>query len=159
MKKICSLFLLLLTLVITSCSCNNSKVYLTSEFYNSEVNEDSVFIDLKNEQELENLTNSDSTYVLYIHSSTCGGCIAFTPVFKAFLTEKGIISYRVEISISKSSQSLVKDIKSTPTVLVISNGEIIAKSDPNSDDDTYLYKSKEGFEKWISKYIYLESEK
>lgn len=151
MKKLILCLSLLISLVVSGCNCSLGKYELSSKFYNNNTG----FIDLKSKEEFQEKLDNKESFIVFIHSITCQGCIAFTPILEEFMKNESIAIYRLTIGIFSTFDDLY-DYQGTPSLVFFKEGKKVAYSSPTSEDDGYLYKNVENLTKYISKKVKLE---
>jgi thiol-disulfide isomerase/thioredoxin len=153
MKKIISVFTLLLAFVFAGCSCSKP-FYLDDNLYNNE--SEVVFIDLNTFDEYQELIDSKKSFAIYVYEPGCGGCIAFTPVLTEYLKENNLTFYRIHVAIAKSQEGPIKEnMEGTPSVFLFEEGEYVTFLNSRSSKEIQIeaFKSTAGFEKWFTKYV------
>lgn len=144
--KVISLLLFSL-LLITGCSDN--KIYLEEKYYNS-----SEFIELSIDNYNELVENNES-FAIYIYQPMCVTSNEFGEVLKEYSENYQLTFYKMPFSLTKETN--LKDyIKYYPSFVIIHKGEIIDYLDANSDDDTLVYKSVDGFKEWFESYVLIK---
>lgn len=152
MKKI--IVLLTILIVITGCFNGNteiSKFYLDSEYYNNGTIKDLT------KDELNNLQNNKSSYILFVYNSYCSFTIPCDLIFEEVAKKNNIDMYSLPFEIMKDT-FIYDKVKYAPSIILINKGNIIAYLDPEKDSDTIKYQDTIEFEKWLSNYIYLEKQ-
>jgi len=148
MKKI--VILLTILIVITGCNkTKDKKFYLDDKYYNN-----GSFIEIT-EEELNNLQDSESSYLIYTYNSYCTFKIPCDTIFEEIMKKYNIDVYSMPHELMR--KTFIHDtIKYSPTLAVINKGKIVAYLNAESDDDLSKYQDAKEFEKWLDKYIYLE---
>ena len=142
-KKILSL--IIITLLLSGCFHNNSgKVKLNKEYYN-----DGSFIKVSSNQ-INKLKND--VYILYTYNNFCTFQIPCEDIFSEFMKKRKIDFLSISFEEFRNTY-LYDTVKYAPSVIIVSNGNIIAYLDANSDDDLDKYQDSSVFEKWIGNYI------
>ena len=141
MKKIVLLVILLLL-----CGCGKEPVYLTDKYYN---NGDYISV---SSSELSN----NETYILYTYNNFCNLPIHCENIFKEVMEDYKIDVLSMPFDEFKNT-IYHKKVKYAPSILIISNGEIISYLDANSDKDYDKYQNTTEFANWLKEYIYLEN--
>lgn len=142
MKKILIFILIIFTV---GCSKNNNeKIYLEEKYY-----EESKFTPISiNDLKKEN-------YVVYIYNNYCSLKIPCDTIFKKVMDKYNLTFLSLPFEETKKT-FIYSKVKYAPSIVVISSNKIVAYLDVNSDEDYSKYQNEKDFEKWLSKYIYLE---
>ena len=138
---------LLLFLIIIVTGCSSSKFYLEDKYY-----QNGEYIEI-NEKEFAKMENT--SYVLFIYNSYCQFSVPCQDIFKSVM-EKYNISFLAMPYAEFKNTSLHNKVKYAPSVIIVKDGNIKAYLDSEKDSDIDLYQDSQKFEKWLSKYIYLE---
>jgi len=128
---------------------DTSKVTLDDIYYKK-----SDAIDVTN-YELEDLLNNKGSFLLYVYNSYCTFKIPCETIFEEYLDSKNITMLKIAIDEFKNT-SLYSTIKYAPSFVIISDGEIVAFLDANSDEDLNRYQDTDEFGTWLSSYINLK---
>lgn len=134
-----------IALILTGCLFSVQKFYLDNNYYN-----EGNFINVK-AKEFKNKGN----YILYTYNSYCNFPVPCENIFKAFMENHNIDFLSMPFEEFRKTE-LYKKIKYAPSIIIVKDGKIISYLDADSDNDTDKYQDTKEFEKWISKYIYLE---
>ncbi len=120
---------------------------LSEEFYKSE---DGV-VEISTE-EFKKLVEEKKSFLLLGHTMACPMGMPLTTLVKNFSED-----YKIRIvSLDKENfeqSELAKKIKFLPTVAIFYEGEMIRYLDGEKDEDLSAYKTREGLENWVKKYI------
>jgi len=141
------LFLLFLFLILCGCGSQPGPVQLPAEDYGK-----AELKDLDYQSVLEKIASKNS-FVLYIYSDTCGACMSFKPVLEEFIQERNVTIYAVAKSLIEKGSPLDKEVRLTPTVLIISGGKTVAQLDPNSGEHKDFFETSAGFASWFDVWI------
>ncbi|MDD3999456.1 MAG: thioredoxin family protein [Bacilli bacterium] len=145
MKK-CLLIFLLLT--FTACDNTPKRVALPDDTYNqSQLKEFNTY------QEIEDKMTSNEAFIIFVYNNFCDACLSFEPVLNQFIEERQLTIYSIENSLIQRDSWLDKQVKTTPTVLIISEQKKIAQLDPNDGEHTSYFETVEGFGIWFDEYI------
>lgn len=148
MKKL----VILLTSIIILTGCFNSKInqndeidriYLSSEYYN-----EGKFIEVESLNDLD-----DKTYVLFTYNNFCNMSKPCDEIFESFMKKYNIDFIKIPFEEFKSTY-VYNTVKYAPSIVIISNKEIISYLDANEDEDLNKYQDEKEFEKWLNNYIY-----
>ena len=134
-----------LALILTGCLFSVQKFYLDNDYYN-----EGNFISVK----AKNFENKGN-YILYTYNSYCNFPIPCEDIFKDFMSKYSIDFLSMPFEEFRKTE-LYKKIRYAPSIIIVKDGKIISYLDADSDNDTDKYQDTKEFEKWISKYIYLE---
>ena len=137
------LIIILISLILLK-NNNKEKFYLDDKYYN---NSSPIEIDNNDMPESGN-------YILFTYNNYCTLPIPCEYIFDSFMSKYNISFISIPFEEFKKT-SYYKKVKYAPTVIIIKNGKIVTYLDANSDEDLDKYQNLEEFEKWISKYIYL----
>lgn len=128
---------------------NEETFYLENNYYgSSEVKE--IEID-----GLNALVGKKESFALFIYQPMCVTSSNFESILNEFLKDKGISIYKIAFSNIKNIE-LGKKIKYYPSFIIFNKGKIIDFLEADKDEDVDFYTSKEGFERWFTKYVKLK---
>lgn len=151
MKRI---FILLISIIILT-GCFNSKInqnddidriYLSSEYYNK-----GEFIEVESLDELD-----DKTYILFTYNNFCNMSVPCDEIFESFMKKYNIDFIKIPFEKFKTTY-VYNTVKYAPSIVLISNKEIISYLDANKDEDLNKYQDEKEFEKWLNNYIYFNT--
>lgn len=149
--KLKSLFLLLILAVcgLVGCSTGNND----SKKINFSIGDKTVtdFIEV-GEEKIEQMIESEESFIVYVYSNTCGSCVEVTPIVKEIIVEYGITVYKT-IYQSLSSSSPLK-LSGTPIIGFYKNGaklKIIGYTEKTRDQ----LNNKAGLLKLFKEYVIL----
>lgn len=126
MKKIFATFISLLMLFSIS-SCGN-KV----EKFEIETSEGiTATVELTKDELIEKINNQDD-FVLFLSQPTCVACANFKPIINEYVTQKGIIIYKIETIVGD-----LVDYKYTPTLAIFNAGEVVKSVDPMTKESVF----------------------
>lgn len=145
MKKI----LVLIFTILLLTGCKQKPFYLEDKYY-----EDNYLIE-PSVEEVNSLFNNKESFAAFVYTPGCISCAEFEVVTTEFRKEKNIIFYHINSEVAKQTKIHDKVIYS-PSAVLVKDGEIVAYLDATSNDDLDYYKSKENFQSWLEKYIFLE---
>ena len=148
MKKVFGLLIILF--MVTGCFNNKinqndgiERIYLTDSYYNK-----GEFI------EVNDLTNLDNdTYVVFAYNNFCNFSVPCDKIFESFMTKYDIDFIKIPFDKFKETY-LYNEVKYAPSIIVVSEGKVIAYLDANKDEDLDKYQDEKAFEKWLNNYIY-----
>ncbi|MBQ6495081.1 MAG: hypothetical protein IJI49_03675 [Bacilli bacterium] len=149
MKKKYIIILIIVPLIIAIIYMlihNQEKFYLNDKYYNN-----SSFIEIDSNK-IQRLNNEN--YLLFTYNNYCTLPIPCEYIFEDFMKKYNISIISIPFKEFKKTK-YYKKVKYAPTVIIIKKGRIISYLDANSEKDLDKYQSINDFEKWISKYIYL----
>ena len=141
MKKI---LLLLIMFIIVGCT-NNHKIYLTDKYYNSG---DLISIEPGDIKDNE-------TFILYTYNNFCALPVHCEEIFKEVFEKYKIDALSIPFEEFKKTIYYEK-VKYAPSIIIISNGKIVAFLDANSNEDLEKYQDVSKFEEWLNNNINLK---
>lgn len=150
MKKKYIIILIIVPLIIAIIYMlihNQEKFYLNDKYYNN-----SSFIEIDSNK-IQRLNNEN--YLLFTYNNYCTLPIPCEYIFEDFMKKYNISIISIPFKEFKKTK-YYKRVKYAPTVIIIKKGRIISFLDANSEKDLDKYQNINDFEKWISKYIYLD---
>lgn len=154
-KRVYVVVLLLITLLLTGCKLNQNdgkeRLYLSNNYYNS----DGKYIEVSNEELLD---KQDETYVLFTYNNYCNLSVPCDQIFEVFMKKYKIDFLSIPYEDFKET-TLHDTVLYAPSVIIVSEGKIIAYLDAESDEDLIRYTDANEFEKWLDKYVYFRSKK
>ncbi len=139
------LYLVLTILLLVG--CGSKKFYLEDKYY-----QDSKYIDISLN---EYSKIKDTSYVLFTFNSYCQFSKPCDQVFKEVMEQYNISFLAMPYDRFKNT-SLHDKVKYAPSIIIVKKGKIVAYLDAESNKDIDIYQDSKKFEKWLSKYIYLE---
>lgn len=156
MKKkifICLVIILLfaviiITLLFINKTNNNTQFYLEKDYYS--------FSDMKEIKidELNSLINKKESFVVFVYQPMCVTSSDFENILFEFLKDNQIIFYKIAFS-DIDNTNIGKSVKYYPSFLIYNKGKLVDFLEANKDEDIDYYTSKDGFQKWFSKYVKL----
>ena len=146
MKKL--LVLLIIFISLTGCSKDN-KFYLDDKLYNS-----GTYIEI-NKEELDNLQNNKSSYLLFTYNSYCTFKVPCDNIFEEVMKKYNIDVYKMPFELMKKT-FIYEKVKYVPSLIIINKGKIVTYLDANKESDLEKYQNSNKFENWLDKYIYLK---
>lgn len=144
MKKFLIIFICLFSLT----GCNNNKLSLDKEFY-----KESKFIDADSST-INNLQNQESTFLVFTYNNYCTLEIPCEDIFKEVMNKHKLSIYYLPYE-EMEKTFIHNTVAYAPSIIIISNGKIIAYLDSEKDEDLPKYQDSKEFEKWLKKYINL----
>lgn len=136
--------LIIIIILLGGCSSNKSNIYLEDKLYSN-----NGFIDIDSSYIEDNL---DNNYLLYIYNNYCSMKIPCENIFKEVMDNYNISMYSISFKEFKSTY-LYDVVKYAPSVIIVSNEEVIDYLDSNKDSDYDKYQSTKEFSKWLKEYI------
>lgn len=151
-KQTIQTILLGLVLVLTMLAYglkNNQKFYLEDQYYGqAELEEINI-------EKLNQLQESKESFGVFVYQPLCSNSESFEKVLKEYQEEKKIKFYKISFS-SILESDLKEEIKYYPSFLIFQKGKLINHLKADKDNHKEYYESKEGFEKWLTKYVLLK---
>lgn len=144
------LLILLMVLLLTGCdnkinqNDGKDRIYLDDIYYN---NGEQIKVDS------DHINNLEGTYILFTYNNYCTFKISCDMIFETFMDKYDIDFLSIPFEDFKNTK-YYETVKFAPSILIISNGEIIKYLDANSDEDLIRYQDVEAFEKWLDNYVY-----
>ncbi len=146
MKKGIFILVIISLFIIFGCASNKGKISLNSNYYNKG---DFIIVDNKKLDEL------DGTFIIFLHNNFCSMGVPCEDIFKSFMEKYKIDFLKISFDEFKNSK-YYKYVKYAPSVIIISNGNIISYLDAEKDEDIEKYQNELEFEKWLDNYIYFK---
>ena len=143
MKKI---VLLIVIFLLTGCG-TIEKFYLNDKYYH-----DGEYVKVTS-NELENI--KEESMIIYTYNNFCNLPIHCETVFKEIMEKYDLDFISIPFADFKNT-SFYKNVSFAPSIIIVNNGKIVSYLKADSDQDYDKYQKAEEFEKWLSKYIYLE---
>ena len=143
--KILLILLIITSILLLGCS-KDGKIYLDEKYYGS-----SEYIDVT-EEEVE---KNNGNYILFAYNSFCSFGVPCEEIFQDFMNQYNISILEIPFPDFKNTY-LYKEVKYAPSIIIVSDKEVIAYLDANKDEDIDRYQDVEKFKEWLSEYIYLE---
>ncbi len=148
-KKLAILLTVIMTLAfLTGCS-SDKIVTLDDEFYGS-----SDFIMLTAD-ELNDLSDSESNYVVYTYNNNCTMVININDILDKYMEKYQVSFYKIPFDEFKET-FLHDEVEYAPSVIIVSNGKIVKYLDAESDDDLDCFKRYDSFKEWMETYVDIE---
>ena len=140
--------ILLTLLLLTSCK-PNYPFTLNEKYYNK-----SEIIELSNIDEFIKLEKEKDSFGIYIYLPGCLTCSKFKPILDDFSETYNITLYTISyLKIKNTSNTLIKNIDTAPSVALFSNGQLVTYLDANKDEHIEYYENIEGFTSWFKTYV------
>ena len=137
----------LILIILLVVGCTNKKFYLEDKYYS-----DGKYINISL-TEYNKIKNTN--YVLFTYNSYCQFSKPCDQVFETTMKKYHISFLSMPYETFKET-NLHDKVKYAPSVIIVKKGKIIAYLDAEKDEDIEIYQDSQKFEKWLSKYIYLE---
>ncbi len=128
---------------------NIEPFYLEDKYYESKE-----MTEIKNE-ELNDLIDKKESFIVFVYQTQCAASSKFEDVLLEFLEENQVRMYKVLFSNIKETK-LGKKLKYYPSFLIYHKGELVDYLRSDKDEDVEYFKTKEGFKKWLTKYVILK---
>jgi hypothetical protein len=93
--------------------------------------------------------------VIYTYNNFCNLPIQCETVFKEIMEKNKIDFISIPFADFKNTV-FYHDVSFAPSIIIVDNGKIVSYLKADSNQDYDKYQKAEEFEKWLSKYIYLE---
>ena len=148
-----TLLLVVISLLLIGCQNKTEEAlfYLDNEYYNNPS------FPLINGDELKALENNNGNFVTFVFMPLYNASALFYDVVSEFIDTHEIKIYRVPFS-NIGDTRMADTIRFFPTAVIYHNGLVKSYLDAESDDHLAYYQTAEGFESWLTKYIYLRKE-
>ncbi len=145
MKKI--ILIILITILITGCKKQNTeKMYLDEKYYNES---EYIEVTAKDIKEL-----NQETYLVFTYNNYCNLKIPCDTIFKKVMDKYNITI--LSLPFEEMKRTFIYDkVKYAPSVIIVKQNKVVAYLDAEKDEDYEKYQNETEFEKWLSKYIYL----
>ena len=145
MKKI--ILIILITILITGCKKQNTeKMYLDEKYYNES---EYIEVTAKDIKEL-----NQETYLVFTYNNYCNLKIPCDTIFKKVMDKYNITILSLPFEEMKQT-FIYNKVKYAPSVIIVKQNKVVAYLDAEKDEDYEKYQNETEFEKWLSKYIYL----
>ena len=126
---------------------DNHKVKLDAEYYA----DGAEFMELT-VGEYEGLIEAKKSFVVMVDQSGCTTADRLREYVTRYMTETGILVYRMMFAEVKES-SLHEKVKYYPSVAVVSKGKVVVFLGADDDADADKYNYYDAFKAWIGKYL------
>lgn len=126
---------------------DDNKIHLSDKYYNK-----GNYTQIKS-SDLYKLKNEN--YILFTYNNYCNMPISCEDVFREFMEKYNIDFLSIPFDEFKKTD-FYKTVKYAPSIIIVSQGNIIAYLDADSDEDFAKYQDVNEFEKWLSEYISLK---
>lgn len=142
MKK--HLNLLAISLVLLGCSAPSEfeKFSLESAYY-----QDGGLIDFSLASQFNQKVEDDESFMVYLYSPTCAGCLTFKPRIQAFATNQDIQVFTLNVSMLEYTP-LNGVARYTPSVYLYNQGEMTYMLDPKTKEKD-AFNSEDAFTSWF----------
>ena len=106
-------------------------------------------------EDFDDMMDDDESFVFFAHASMCNSCRAFkNDALNPFIVETKAIIYQVEASdILNSKYEKDLDLEYTPTLYIISKGNVAKKEVYNGEKE--MFTSAKGLTNYLKKYTYM----
>lgn len=142
---LCSVYLI--STLKKSNNDNDNKIHLSDKYYNK-----GNYIEIKS-SDLYKLKKEN--YILFTYNNYCNMPISCEDIFLEFMEKYKIDFLSIPFDEFKKTD-FYKTVKYAPSIIIVSQGNIIAYLDADSDDDFAKYQDVTEFKKWLSEYISLK---
>ena len=149
MKKIISILLIFICVILVGCDKKEEPFYLDDKYYGS-----SEFMDLDKET-FNNLIENNKSFGIFIYQPLCVASLEFNNVLDEFLETNKISFYKMPFSDMKET-NLSEHVKYYPSFVIYHDGKLVSYLDASIDKDKSYYSSKDDFTKWFTKYVLLK---
>lgn len=140
--------IILTLLLLTSCK-PNYPFTLNEKYY-----EKSEIIELTNIEEFNELERKKDSFGIYIYLPGCLTCSKFKPILDEFIKTNNITLYSISyLKIKNTSNTLVDNIETAPSLALFSDGKLVSYLDANKDEHIEYYESLDGFTNWFKTYV------
>lgn len=106
--------------------------------------------------ELNDIIGKKESFLVFIYQPMCITSSNFEGVLNDFLKDYSLHIYKIAFSTIKET-TIGKLVKYYPSFAIYRKGEIVAFLKSDKEEDVSSYTSKEGFYKWLTKYVYLKN--
>ena len=158
MKKILTLFLIPLLLI--SCSKKTNPIIYDGEFLLSEKYYTEIDKGLKDDIDyslIKQALDNKESFVVFIYSNGCMTCASFKPILEDFLNQHNMQFLASTFQLMKDNVTAINDyVKYTPGLVIFNNGDYVVDLDANEEEDTYAFKSLNGFTEWFSRFVIIK---
>lgn len=143
------IFVLIIVSVIVLITNKEEKTfYLENNYYGT-----SKMTEIKTE-ELNELIDNKESFAVFVYQPMCITSNDFESVLFDFLNNNKINFYKIAFSNIKDTE-IGKSIKYYPSFIIYNEGKMVDFLEADKDEDVEFYTSKDGFEKWFTKYVKL----
>lgn len=104
---------------------------------------------------LNKLITNHESFAIFIYQPMCTVSADFESVLNKFLEDKKISIYKISFSNIKNTD-IGEFIKYYPSFIIYNKGKVVDYLESDKDEDVEFYTSKDGFEKWFTKYVKLK---
>lgn len=156
MKKIMHvIFVFILAFGMASCSCNKpEKIELISDQYVEGVGS---LEEHKSYETIKSHIDNNDNFVLYMFQNGCLSCKAFKPILEAYVQEKGLKIYSIEINyLDEGNRELRKTLGATPAIGIFKSGELYEHVHYAQEDKGEVMLSKDSFASWFETYVIIK---
>lgn len=105
--------------------------------------------------EFNKLIDEKESFAIFIYQPMCITSIDFENVLNDFLRENQISIYKIAYSDIKNT-NIGKFVRYYPSFIIYEKGKMIDFLEADKDEDVTHYTSKDGFQKWFTKYVKLK---
>lgn len=105
-------------------------------------------IDFQLASEFNAKVDADDSFLVYLYSPTCSGCLTFKPRLEAFATHQDVQVFTLNVSMLEYTY-LNGTAKYTPSLYLYAEGELAFMLDPRSDEKG-AFNSEEAFTAWFN---------
>lgn len=150
MRKKISICLAILFAVVFITGCGTkTPIKLDDKFYNS-----TEYIQLTG-AELNDMQDSDSSYLIYLHNDNCTLVIPFKEILDKYVDKYHISFYNMRFEEFKDTY-MHDEVKYAPSVIIVSKGKVIDYLNADKDEDYERYQDVDKFAEWLNSYIEVE---
>lgn len=127
----------------------NSKIILSDKYYDS-----GKYIEV-NDSYLNNLIKDKESFLLFVYNNYCNLPIPCENIFQEAIKDYKIDMLKIKFEDFKKT-GIYQNIKYAPTVIIFSNGKVIAYLKADSDADLSKYQDENKFVSWLNDYVILQ---
>lgn len=146
---IISVLVIVIFLIVLYCLNINNKnrFYLNDKYYNN-----GSFI-TSTSNDVEKLIENKESFILFTYNNYCTLPIPCEDIFKEFSKNYKIDVLSIPYGEFKDT-SLYKEVKLSPSVIIIKEGKIISYLHADKDEDLEKYQDVNKYKNWLNNYIY-----
>ncbi len=157
MKKkviICLSILFVLTIIVVTfftTKKNEEPFYLENNYYGV-----SNMVEIKID-ELNQLIDDKKSFAVFVYQPKCIVSSDFENVLSEYLEDNQVSIYKIAFS-SIIDTNIGESVKYYPSFIIYKEGKMIDFLEADKDEDVEFYTSKEGFEKWFTRYVKIKND-
>lgn len=133
---------------ISGPSFSGTKITLDASSYGVSEN-----IEIPSNDDFDQKRVAKESFILYFYNTLCPHCVQFSPIVEAFSRQEQIAIYKLSSSLVDYSDYIGKVSPAIPSIIIFSQGELLARLDPQVEENQVYYQNIMNLQVWIYTFI------